>query len=150
MSETARTLTFPSEEDARAARQAAEVLVSHRSKANQPLHVKVLGGHQRQTVELPAAASQLVLRILDEMSRGNAVTLVPVQPELTTQQAADLLNVSRPYLIQLLEEGKIEFRKVGRHRRVRFTSLMSFKRRQDAARLATLEELAAYDQELGL
>ncbi len=101
-------------------------------------------------MKLPAAAVVLLVRILEEMARGNAVTLIPVHAELTTQEAADMLNLSRPSLIQLLEEGKIEYRKVGTHRRVRFEALMKYKRRADADRLAALEELAAYDQELGL
>jgi excisionase family DNA binding protein len=66
----------------------------------------------------------MLVRILDEMGRGNAVTIIPVRPELTTQEAADMLGISRPSLIQLLDEGKIEFGKAGTHRRVRFESLM--------------------------
>jgi excisionase family DNA binding protein len=104
----------------------------------------------RGTVKLPAAAVGLLVRILEEMARGNAVTLIPVYAELTTQEAADMLNVSRPSLIQLLDEGKIEYRKVGTHRRVRFEGLMKYKRRADADRRGALEELAAYDHELGL
>ena len=84
------------------------------------------------------------------MAKGNAVTLIPVHAELTTQEAADMLNISRPSLIQLLDEGKIDYRKVGTHRRVRFEALMKFKRQADADRKAVLAELAAYDQELGI
>ena len=84
------------------------------------------------------------------MALGNAVTLVPVYAELTTQEAADLLHISRPSLIQLLDEGKIEFRRVRTHRRVRFEGVMGYKRRVDADRRAVLAELAAYDQEIGL
>jgi excisionase family DNA binding protein len=73
-----------------------------------------------------------------------------VRAELTTQEAADMLDISRPSLIQLLVEGKIEYRRVGTHRRVRFDSLMKHKREADAARRAALAELAAYDQELGI
>jgi excisionase family DNA binding protein len=75
-------------------------------------------------MQLPASAVKMVVRILEEMARGNAVTLIPVYAELTTQEAADMLNISRPSLIQLLDEGKIDYRKVGIHRRVRFESLM--------------------------
>ena len=93
----------------------------------------------------------MLVRILEEMALGNAVTLIPVHAELTTQEAAAIcLNVSRPSLIQLLDEGKDGYRKVGTHRRVRFESLMSYKRDTDAERRAALAELAAYDQEIGI
>jgi excisionase family DNA binding protein len=110
----------------------------------------VAGGSSSETVKLPAVAARLLVRILEEMGRGNAVTVVPVRPELTTQEAADMLNISRPSLIQLLQDGKIEYRRVGTHRRVRFDALMQYKRTADAARRAALAELAAYDQELGI
>jgi excisionase family DNA binding protein len=101
-------------------------------------------------VRLPVSAARLLVRMLEEMARGNAVTLIPVHAELTTQEAAEMLNISRPSLIQLLDEGKIDYRKVGTHRRVRFESLMKYKRNAESARRAALEELAAYDQELGI
>jgi excisionase family DNA binding protein len=102
------------------------------------------------TFNLPVSALRLLVRILEEMARGNAVTLTPVHAELTTQEAADMLNISRPSLIQLLDEGKIEFRRVGTHRRVRFESLMEYKRQVDTERRKVLKQLAAYDQELGI
>jgi excisionase family DNA binding protein len=83
-------------------------------------------------------------------ARQRRHTLIPVHEELTTQEAADMLNISRPSLIQLLDEGKIEYRKVGTHRRVRFEALMSYKRAAAAKRRAALAELAAYDQEIGI
>lgn len=146
MAHPALVATLPSEAEAGLAKETSRVLAS-RLKKGAPMKLRL---DDEEMVKLPAPAAALLLRILEEMARGNAVTITPVHAELTTQEAADMLNMSRPSLIQLLEEGKIEYRRVGTHRRVRFEALMKYKRRLDKERRKVLEELAAYDQELGV
>lgn len=141
--------TLPSEAEIIIAKESSRVLASHVRTA-EPLRLRVVGDPGKQTVDIPASAVRMLIHILEEMSHGNAVTLIPVHSELTTQEAADMLNISRPSLIQLLDEGKIEFRRVGTHRRVRFEGLMAYKRRADSERRAALAELATYDQKIGL
>lgn len=148
MVQTTLMPVLPTENDAVLAKETSRVLA--RQQTPEPLRLSLLDGPELETVSLPAPAVRMLVRILEEMARGNAVTLIPVQTELTTQEAADMLNISRPSLIQLLDQGKIEYRRVGTHRRIRFEALIAYKRRTDAARRAALDELAAYDQELGI
>lgn len=101
-----------------------------------------------KTICVPLSAMRLLATIVSQMSDGKRVTLLPIQAELTTQQAAELLLVSRPFLIAELEAGKIPFRKVGSHRRIRLDDLLSYKRRNDAQRMEALAELSAQAQEL--
>ncbi len=103
-----------------------------------------------ETVEVPGAAAELIVRLLQEMASGHAVTLIPIHAELTTQQAADLLGVSRPFVIKLLEAKKLPFRKVGSHRRILFTDLMAYKRATDADQKRALDALAEDAQRHGL
>jgi excisionase family DNA binding protein len=110
--------------------------------------VRIHAGNEDAIV--PREAFDLLLEILAQMAIGNTVSLVPVQAELTTQQAADFLNVSRPFLIRLLESGTIPHRKVGTHRRVRFEDLLRHKQADDAQRQQALDALAAEAQDMGL
>lgn len=150
MAQVAMAPTLPSEADVVLAKETSRVLASH-IRNSDPMELRISDDPSPDgMVKLPLSAARMLVRILEEMARGNAVTLIPVHAELTTQEAAEMLNISRPSLIQLLDEGKIDYRRVGTHRRVRFEGLMKYKRAAEAARRAALEELAAYDQELGI
>ena len=150
MAQTAMPPSLPSEADAVLAKETGRVLAS-RIRNGDPIELRIPDDPSPEgTVKLPLSAARLLVRILEEMARGNAVTLIPVHAELTTQEAAEMLNISRPSLIQLLDEGKIDYRRVGTHRRVRFEGLMKYRRRVEDERRAALKDLAAYDQELGI
>ncbi|MFM7164356.1 MAG: helix-turn-helix domain-containing protein [Planctomycetaceae bacterium] len=103
-----------------------------------------------ETVSIPESAFRLLSEILTQMARGNAVTLIPVHAELTTQQAADILHVSRPFLVDQLKKNAIPYHKVGTHRRILFKDLMQYKEAMVRNRLKALDELAAQAQELGM
>jgi excisionase family DNA binding protein len=141
----------PTEADARLARESSRKLTELLASPSRDMRLRVeYSGRKGETIEIPMPAARLLADILIEMAKGNAVTLIPVHAELTTQQAADLLNVSRPYLIALLEAGKIPFRLVGQHRRVRLDDLMTYKRLDDEARRQAADALTADAQELGM
>jgi excisionase family DNA binding protein len=112
-----------------------------------PAMVRLTGDTTSQLV-VPRAAVELLARILAHMASGQSVSVVPEHAELTTQQAADMLNVSRPYLIGLLDAGEIEYRKVGTHRRIFAGSLLAYKHRDDARRRTAADELARLTRDM--
>ena len=114
-----------------------------------PLSVRI-GEGSEESIAIPASAMHLLADILREMGLGNSVMLLARQSELSTQQAAELLNVSRPFLVEQIEKGALPCRKVGTHRRVNVHDLLAYKQRMEQARLQSLEELSAIDQELRL
>jgi excisionase family DNA binding protein len=149
MEATAMQLPTPeTTEQARAAVRALGALP--RTEAPRTVKVRSDGEGKSVSVTVPREAFDLFLEILGQMANGNAVTIVPVHAELTTQQAAEMLNVSRPYLVRLLKEGVIPHRMVGTHRRVRVDDLIAYKRKDDVHRKAVLDDLTAEAEKLGL
>ena len=141
----------PTPETSEVARNALRMLqpLTGRVQAETTVSICVAEGDE-MAVTLPFDALRVLVEVLGEMANGSAVTVVPMHAELTTQQAADLLNVSRPFLIGLLDGGQIPYSKVGTHRRVRMADLMAYKERDDAERRAIADELAAEAQKLEL
>ena len=143
-------LAEPTARDVTRARKASRQLDSYLG-SNRRLALQVVADDRPgEVLAVPRGALKLLSHILAEMAQGNAVTLIPIHAELTTQEAADILNVSRPYVVRLLEEGHIPHRKLGTHRRIRFRDLMAYKERRRAESAKALEALAAQAQELDM
>ncbi|MEU9833083.1 helix-turn-helix domain-containing protein [Streptosporangium sp. NPDC048047] len=139
--------TIDAEVAARAMRRIKDYLMRHPEETVVPV-TSEHGGED--AVILPREAVSLLAFILAQAADGRGVTVMPSHAELTTQQAAEMLNVSRPYLIKLLESGEIPFRLVGRHRRITCQDLQEYKRRDDAKRRSAADRLATLGQELGI
>lgn len=108
-----------------------------------------LVGPKGESIALPESVFYVLERVAEVLARGDSITVVPVGREVTTQQAADLLNVSRQYLVRLLDENRLPFRKTGKHRRLRIEDVLAFKEVRDKDRRAGLRELSQMTQELG-
>ncbi|MCY7316844.1 MAG: helix-turn-helix domain-containing protein [Rubrivivax sp.] len=152
MTATALTkMTLPVEREVQAAMQGQRALAAFLTTRSESQHIQIFDdknlAHQ---VKLPTSAVRLLVDILAELADGNAVEVVPVHAELTTQDAADTLNVSRPHLVKLMEQGGLPFHKTGKHRRVRFADLLQFKSHRDQASEDAMVDLAQQAQELAL
>ena len=142
---------LPLEKEVEAAVQGQRELASLLSTKFETQRIDIFDKEDKpHRLVLPTSALRLLVDILGELALGNAVKVVPVHAELTSQEAADLLNVSRPHLVKMLEDGAIPFTKTGRHRRVRFSDLMAFKQRRDEQSQEAMEALVQQAQELGM
>ena len=140
------TISTPVRPTGEQAKEARECLETLKGSPQPTVTVKLESGTE---FEVPEFAFHFLLQLLQETAKGNAVTLIPVHSELTTQQAADLLNVSRPYVVKLLERGEIPFHKRGRHRRIRFDDLMQYKSKDELNREKAFDEMVELSEELG-
>jgi excisionase family DNA binding protein len=139
----------PTDDDAKLSKKSSKILAAHINNTAHRLKFVEEDGTECDAT-IPATAYRLLVDILIQMSQGNAVSIVPIHAELTTQEAADILKVSRPFLIKLLEAGEMPFHKIGKHRRICFKDVIAYKERIDAERSAVLDELVAQAQELGM
>ena len=143
--------TPPLVEEIKAVVQGWRELAAFLSTQFETLRIEIFDKENKaHQVELPTSALRLLVDILDELSIGNAVRVVPIRAEFTTQEAVDVLNVSRPHLVKLLEAVELPFHKPGRHRRVLFADLMAFKERRNLVSQTAMEGLARQAQELGV
>lgn len=135
----------PTPKEVESANAAAKAFAGALTDNGLPFSVRKNGSEVE--VELPPALGQLMLDMLSHVARGEMITFVPYGAELTTKEAADILNVSRPFLVKLLEEEKLPHHKVGTHRRVRASDVLAFKSHRDRERKAALEKLQHLGQE---
>jgi excisionase family DNA binding protein len=140
---------IPSENDTKIAIESSRILATYLSPDVHQIKVVEASGQEHEAI-IPSAAYRLLVDVLNQMAQGNSVSLVPIQAELTTQEAADLLNVSRPFLIKQIDQGEIPHHKVGKHRRINFNDLMVYKERVDREASDALDEIVAISEELGL
>lgn len=131
----------------RSARRIRDYLSSHPDE--DPLEIQV-EGDANEVLVVPRAGATMLAQVMSTLANGQGVALISSDAQLTTQQAADMINVSRPFLIGLLESGKIPYRKVGRHRRIAFADLKEYKRRADQRSRAAADEVTEIGQEIGL
>ncbi|KQQ78683.1 DNA-binding protein [Xanthomonas sp. Leaf131] len=142
-------MVLPVEREAAAAVQGQRALAAYLATSFDTQRIQIFDEqNQAHQVELPTSALRLLMDILAELADGNAVQVVPIHAELTTQEAADLLNVSRPHMVKLMEDGALAFHRTGRHRRVRFADLMQFKRERERASEQAMQELTRQAQAL--
>ena len=140
---------LPPKEEIAQAKEASRQLARLLPDGHQSLRL-VNGNNQHEMIAIPPSALRMLVDILTQLGQGHPVTLVPGKVELTTQEVADYLNVSRPYVVGLVESGKLPARKVGTHRRIAFEELVRYDEMDRKVRRTALDELAAIDQELRL
>jgi excisionase family DNA binding protein len=140
---------FPTEDEMAQAKEAGRQLARMLPEGQRPLRL-VTENNQHEMISIPPGAVRLFLDVLTQLGQGRGVTILPKKAELTTQEVADFLNVSRPYVVKLIDSGALPARTVGTRRRVAFHDLIKFDEADRKRRRAALNEIAQIDQELGI
>ncbi|MFZ0256626.1 MAG: helix-turn-helix domain-containing protein [Gammaproteobacteria bacterium] len=149
MTTLAPTRPLPTAEEVALARESGRTLSAYLQTRAETQQIEIVDDKgTAHPVRVPVSALRLLVDVLTEIGEGNAVSIIPIHAELTTQEAADVLNVSRPFLVQLLERSEIPFHKIGTHRRVRYQDVVAYKERIDAERSKALDALAEQAQAL--
>lgn len=144
------SLSLPAQGEIEAAVRGQRELAAYLSTKMETQKISIQdAGNNIHQIELPTSSLMLLMSILGELAAGNAVQVLPVHAELTTQEAANILNVSRPHMVKLLEDGKLPFHKTGRHRRVLLADLMKYKDQRDSESHKAMQELADHSQGFG-
>jgi excisionase family DNA binding protein len=141
-----QVLIAPGRQDIESIKRVAKNLAAHPD----PNRYVLVDDADRIQVQLPASLVRVLVEAANQLAQGNSVAILHYEQELTTQQAADLLSVSRPYLIKLLENGQIPYHHVGSHRRIRIGDLLEYKRSRDRLRRDHLNEMVRVSESLGL
>jgi excisionase family DNA binding protein len=148
---TKPAITLPDSKESELAQRGQQALAAYLSTRLETQRIAIVGeDDETHTIELPISAMKMLVEILGELAAGNAVQIVPVHAELTTQEAANILNVSRPHLVKLLEEGHLPFHKIGRHRRILFSDLMTYRNKREHESLDIMQALTDEAQDSGI
>ena len=143
--------TSPSMRDVALAKESGRKLATVAGRKHRKLEVR-LGpkGGTGEFIKLPGAAITLLQTILTEMGNGNAIALVPIRAQLTTQQAAEMLGVSRPFIVKEIKAGKLKHQMTGTHRRIQYSDLMEYRAKMRSQQDVAMDELVKQAQELGM
>lgn len=148
MAQTLQIPTRSEQELANANLKEVEKLARNYDKKDKPVHIEVRD--EKKHLTIPTAAFNFLSKILNLMARGKAISIIPSDAEVTTQQAADILNVSRPHVVKLLEDEVIPYHKVGSHRRIKLEDLEHYRKKKADERKEHLSELAEQAQKLDM
>ena len=141
-------ITKPSKEDQKLAMESYNALEEVLKELNYDPEIEI--EETKEKIKIPLSAMKLLAQILKVTSQGKPISIVPIAMEMTTQAAADLIGCSRPHIVKLLETGKIDYTLIGKHRRVKFEDIMTYKKEMKAKQQSLLIKIMEADEKTGL